>query len=81
MTDDLDTIAAIATAPGEAGIAIVRMSGSEALKIADTVFTSHGQPPSNRPGGTFVYGRIALPEVLRPPWLCFFSSDPRTSST
>ena len=33
-----DTIAAIATAPGEAGIAIVRISGSRGLAIADRVF-------------------------------------------
>ena len=33
-----DTIAAIATAPGAAGIAIVRVSGAEALAIARAVF-------------------------------------------
>lgn len=35
-----DTIAAIATAPGEAGIGIVRISGSKALEIADKIFES-----------------------------------------
>ena len=39
-----DTIAAIATAPGEAGLCIVRMSGPDALKIADKVFSGHSQP-------------------------------------
>lgn len=33
-----DTIAAIATAPGEAGLAVVRVSGAEATTIADRVF-------------------------------------------
>ena len=33
-----DTIAAIATALGEAGIGIVRLSGPEALAIADRLF-------------------------------------------
>ena len=33
-----DTIAAIATAPGEAGIGIVRLSGSEAIPILDKLF-------------------------------------------
>ncbi|HNQ50053.1 MAG TPA: tRNA uridine-5-carboxymethylaminomethyl(34) synthesis GTPase MnmE [Candidatus Omnitrophota bacterium] len=35
-----DTIAAIATAAGEAGIGIVRMSGARAIEIADAVFRS-----------------------------------------
>lgn len=33
-----DTIAAIATAPGEAGIGIVRLSGSKAIEILDKIF-------------------------------------------
>ena len=33
-----DTIAAIATPPGEGGIGIVRISGSKALDIAKEVF-------------------------------------------
>jgi len=51
-----DTIAAIATAPGEAGIAIVRLSGSRSLAIADLLFRGPGAPPSARPGGSFVRG-------------------------
>lgn len=35
---DTDTIAAIATAPGEAGIGIVRMSGNKAIDIANEIF-------------------------------------------
>jgi tRNA modification GTPase len=33
-----DTIAAIATAPGEAGLAVVRLSGKDAFAVADRVF-------------------------------------------
>ncbi len=33
-----DTIAAISTPLGEGGIAVIRMSGDEALSIADKVF-------------------------------------------
>src|SRR5689334_7588723 len=33
-----DTITAIATAPGAAGIAVVRVSGADAIAIADRVF-------------------------------------------
>ena len=35
-----DTIAAVATAMGSAGIGIVRISGSEAITVADRVFES-----------------------------------------
>ncbi|MEE8574423.1 MAG: tRNA uridine-5-carboxymethylaminomethyl(34) synthesis GTPase MnmE [Thermodesulfobacteriota bacterium] len=35
-----DTIAAIATPPGEGGVGIVRVSGAEALKVAKALFTS-----------------------------------------
>lgn len=34
-----DTIAAIATAPGEGGIAVIRITGSAAIEIADRVFS------------------------------------------
>ena len=33
-----DTIAAIATAPGEAGIGIVRISGEKAIELIDKIF-------------------------------------------
>ena len=38
-----DTIAAVATALGEAGLAVVRVSGKDALTVVDRAF---------RPGGT-----------------------------
>ena len=58
MNNPGDTIAAIATAAGEAGIAIVRVSGPDSLAIADQVFRCRGEPPSRRPANTFVHGRI-----------------------
>jgi len=51
-----DTIAAIATAPGESGIAVVRVSGPAALAIADAVFIGRGLPPSECAAGTFHLG-------------------------
>jgi tRNA modification GTPase len=53
-----DTIAAIATAPGEGGIAIIRISGPQALLVADRVFSCRGRPPSQRPTQTFTWGHI-----------------------
>ncbi len=43
MTDR--TIAAISTAQGEGGIGIIRISGTEAIAVADRVFRSVGEKP------------------------------------
>ena len=64
-----DTIAAIATPPGEGGIAVVRVSGPACFRIADAVFAGAPPPPSQRLGGTFVHGHVrdadgAVDEVL-----------------
>ena len=37
-----DTIAAIATAVSNAGISIIRVSGSEAIQIVDEIFVTKG---------------------------------------
>ncbi len=59
MTDPYkDTITALATAPGEGAIAIVRISGPASLMIADRVFRGKGAPPSQRPGQSFVHGTV-----------------------
>ena len=54
-----DTIAAIATAPGEAGIGIVRVSGTLALTIAAEVFRSpRSVSPTQLPTHTLTYGHV-----------------------
>ena len=54
-----DTIAAIATAPGEGGIGIIRISGSEALKVADQIFKSvSGKSISDYAPRTLIYGHV-----------------------
>ncbi len=54
-----DTIAAIATAPGEAGIGIVRISGPASLTIADKVFRPRSaRMPSHCKGFSVHYGWI-----------------------
>jgi tRNA modification GTPase len=53
-----DTIAAIATPPGEGGVAIVRVSGPAAFSIADRVFRSKAGRPSAFPSHTIHYGRL-----------------------
>ncbi len=54
-----DTITAIATARGEAGIGIVRVSGPLALSIAAELFRSPGKlPPPELPTHTLTYGHV-----------------------
>ena len=57
-----DTIAAIATAPGEAGIAVIRISGPEAYAIADRIYAGKGPRPSDRNPNTIAYCRIRHPD-------------------
>ena len=67
-----DTIAAIATPLGEGGLAVIRLSGPQALAVADRSFAPIGvssTKPSAAPTHTVHYGRIerqgrAVDEVL-----------------
>ena len=57
-----DTIAAISTAPGHSGIGIVRLSGSDALKIAERIFLSARQKKIRKtPSHRMLYGHIIDP--------------------
>lgn len=58
MSVPVDTIAAISTAPGNAGVAVVRVSGPASLIIADATFRTSGPPPSARQTHTIVHGRV-----------------------
>jgi tRNA modification GTPase len=51
-----DVIAAIATAPGPAGISIVRVAGPGSLDVADRVVRCKHPCPSARAAGTFLHG-------------------------
>jgi tRNA modification GTPase len=56
-----DTIAAIATPLGEGGLAVIRVSGTEALAIADRCFVAPGASkvkPSTAPTHTIHFGHI-----------------------
>ena len=55
-----DTIAAIATAPGEAGLAVVRLSGGDAVAIADRVFRGPS-PLANVTSHTLHHGWAVAP--------------------
>lgn len=54
------TIAAIATAPMEAGIGVIRLSGPDALSIGQAVFSFKSLPKDIRPGRLY-YGSVVDP--------------------
>ena len=51
----VDTIAALATAPGTAGLAVLRVSGEQALAVSDRVFRGHA-PLARAAGHTLHHG-------------------------
>lgn len=56
----MSTIAAIATPHAAGGISVIRISGTDALSVADRIFQSeHGKIPSQMKGYTCAYGRLA----------------------
>ena len=63
MAIDFDTIAAISTPPGEGGIGIVRLSGAEALPIAEKVYKMGKKSLSAQASHTIHYGNIFHPQT------------------
>ncbi len=61
---EFDTIAAISTPLGEGAIAIVRLSGAEAISIANKVFQSpNGKNLSEQSSHTIHYGHLVDPKT------------------
>lgn len=56
MYDINGTIAAIATPPGEGAIGVIRLSGAEAITIADKIF--YGKKLEQQPSHTIHFGKI-----------------------
>ena len=65
ITQEFDTIAAISTPPGEGAISIVRLSGEEAIAIADRIFQAGNKTLAQVPSHTIHYGHIIDPEENR----------------
>ena len=58
----LDTIAAVSTPYGKGGVALIRISGTDAHEIADRIFAPvSGRALSSLPHGKMVYGEIRQP--------------------
>ena len=59
-----DTIAAVATPPGEGGIGVIRMSGPSALEVATRIFRSSlNKDPRQFPTHTIHHGHIVDPAL------------------
>ncbi|MDO0875706.1 tRNA uridine-5-carboxymethylaminomethyl(34) synthesis GTPase MnmE [Carnobacterium divergens] len=59
---EFDTIAAVSTPPGEGAIGIVRLSGDEALAVADKVYQAGKKQLAEVPSHTIHYGHIIDPK-------------------
>ena len=60
-----DTIAAIATAPGEGGIGIIRISGEKSLQVAQSIFKSKsGKMIKDYNARTLIYGTVVDNEKI-----------------
>ena len=78
---ETETIAAIATAVGEAGIGIVRVSGPASVKIARAVFCSvNNKPVENFIARRMLYGKIVDTETGEPidEALCVYMQAPHS---
>ncbi|MBQ5329911.1 MAG: tRNA uridine-5-carboxymethylaminomethyl(34) synthesis GTPase MnmE [Oscillospiraceae bacterium] len=60
MTENRETVAALSTPRGSGGISVIRISGSDALKIADKLFVplSADKLPSRMEGYTCALGKL-----------------------
>jgi tRNA modification GTPase len=76
-----DTIAAIATPLGEGGLAVIRISGGNALTVAEKVFTPIGGnscKPSEAKSHTIHYGKVLRAGERVDEVLCAVMLAPRT---
>ncbi|MGL5506469.1 MAG: tRNA uridine-5-carboxymethylaminomethyl(34) synthesis GTPase MnmE [Paraclostridium sp.] len=77
-----DTIAAIATAPGEGGIGIIRISGEKSLQVANSIFKSiSGKNIEEYNTRTLIYGHIVDNEKVIDEVLVAFMKGPNSYTT
>jgi len=62
LTPNDDTIAAIATPPGDGGIAVIRISGPDSLNIIRTIFRAGAKEAPSFAPRTLYHGNITDPE-------------------
>ena len=74
-----DTIAAIATAPGEGGIGIIRISGEKSLQVAESIFKSvTGKLIKDYNTRTLIYGTVVDGEKVIDEALVAYMKGPKS---
>ena len=74
-----DTIAAIATAPGEGGIGIIRISGEKSLQVAENIFKSvTGKLIKDYNTRTLIYGTVVDSEKVIDEALVAYMKGPKS---
>lgn len=78
-----DTIAAIATGASNAGIGIIRISGEDALAVADRCFRAKNSNKKivNTPGYQAVYGDIVDGDIIMDEAICLVMRAPNSYTT
>ena len=73
------TVAAVSTPRGKGGVAMVRVTGSEALKVAERVFApASGKKLSDYPANTAVHGVFSSSDGEFDDGMCVFFRAPRS---
>ena len=80
MSTSFDTIAALSTAPGAAAIGILRLSGPDAIEVAQRCFRAmNDRPLSQHPPRKLVYGRLLDRDGQTIDWvLCTYTPGPNS---
>ena len=80
MSTSYDTIAALSTAPGAAAIGILRLSGPQAIAVAERCFcAANGKPLSHHPPRKLIYGRLLDRDGQTIDWvLCTYTPAPNS---
>lgn len=78
-----DTIAAIATGAANAGIGIIRISGTEAISVADRVFRAkrQGKTIEQLPGYSALFGNICDVDCVLDEAVCLVMRAPNSYTT
>lgn len=76
----MNTIVAISTAPGNAGIGIIRLSGDESFDIIRKIFKTKGELVNIKPN-TIRYGYIASGDEIIDEVLVSFFKAPKSFTT
>lgn len=74
-----DTIVSVATPPGNGGIAIIRISGQEAISVANSIF--RGVVLTDVPSHTIHYGHIVKDDIIIDEVLVSVMRAPKTYTT